>query len=587
MTVVSPSRDRRVRRSDFLFLLVCVLAGLALRLDFLIASDFRLDADEAVVGLMAKHIMEGTAYPVFYYGQHYMGSLEAILVAGVFSFSGVSSWGVKLVPLLFSLAFIPLLYRLVLLIATQRAARFAALLAAIPPATLVVWSGKARGGFIEILVLGVLSLLVLVPWLRAPQPKARGIALMGAILGLGWWVNNQIIYFMLPVGFCILARLIREPGALSSIGQSLTIGLGAFFVGGFPYWYYNLRNDFVSFEMFGSASNSRGVLAHLHGLVYEAQPILLGARKYWSTRDLYSGSSVLVASVYGLLALVWVWTRRGQLLRLLRFELDRASLQELAGLVLLAAGGVFVCSSFGALARAPRYLLPAYVGIFMVAAFSLEAIASYRRWLASALLCVLLTLHLLSAYVHGRQLPGEPIVLNRNRVAKSHTELIDFLVAHEMHWVRTDYWIGHRVAFESNEQVKFVSFGEHRDCRVPEYCERGADPDFTRFMPLVLVNDQVPVVRHGLERRGFTFKLKRLSGYILLYDIKSRYNDLRSLTLESPKITASHNAAEGMNALDGDLTTRWGSAAPQSDSMWFKVMFSEPSPCRIPARIRP
>jgi hypothetical protein len=35
-----------------------------------------LNSDEAVVGLMARHILDGKR-PVFYYGQAYMGSLDA------------------------------------------------------------------------------------------------------------------------------------------------------------------------------------------------------------------------------------------------------------------------------------------------------------------------------------------------------------------------------------------------------------------------------------------------------------------------------------------------------------------------------
>ena len=36
-----------------------------------------LNSDEAVPGLMAMHVAAGTDWPVFYWGQHYFGSLEA------------------------------------------------------------------------------------------------------------------------------------------------------------------------------------------------------------------------------------------------------------------------------------------------------------------------------------------------------------------------------------------------------------------------------------------------------------------------------------------------------------------------------
>src|SRR3972149_2161122 len=49
------------------------------------------NADEAVVALMARHILQGER-PVFFYGQAYMGSLDAYLVAGGFWLFGEKVW---------------------------------------------------------------------------------------------------------------------------------------------------------------------------------------------------------------------------------------------------------------------------------------------------------------------------------------------------------------------------------------------------------------------------------------------------------------------------------------------------------------
>ena len=69
-----------------------VLVGALLRLDFMRAIGFIIDGDEAIVGLMAKHILERGELPVFYYGQHYMGSLESILASTSFAVFGISSF---------------------------------------------------------------------------------------------------------------------------------------------------------------------------------------------------------------------------------------------------------------------------------------------------------------------------------------------------------------------------------------------------------------------------------------------------------------------------------------------------------------
>ena len=59
----------------------------------------RFDADQAIVGLMAKHISEGRAFPVHFYGQSYLLAVEAYLAAPVMWLLGPTEVALKL-PLL-------------------------------------------------------------------------------------------------------------------------------------------------------------------------------------------------------------------------------------------------------------------------------------------------------------------------------------------------------------------------------------------------------------------------------------------------------------------------------------------------------
>src|SRR5213082_2341714 len=60
---------------------------------------FDFDSDQAIVGLMAKHLAEGRAFPLFFYGQHYMLAVEPWLAAPIFKVAGASVTTLKL-PLL-------------------------------------------------------------------------------------------------------------------------------------------------------------------------------------------------------------------------------------------------------------------------------------------------------------------------------------------------------------------------------------------------------------------------------------------------------------------------------------------------------
>ena len=47
-------------------------------------------ADQAVVALMARHILEGRGHPVFYWGSTYGGTLEPHLLAAAFALFGAT-----------------------------------------------------------------------------------------------------------------------------------------------------------------------------------------------------------------------------------------------------------------------------------------------------------------------------------------------------------------------------------------------------------------------------------------------------------------------------------------------------------------
>src|SRR6266852_4951711 len=89
-------------------LAVAIVASVALRLAVIASPLGELDGDEAVVGLMARHIAFLGDRPVFYYGQPYLGSLEAFSAAPLFRLFGSSTVLLKVVPTAYSLGFLAL-----------------------------------------------------------------------------------------------------------------------------------------------------------------------------------------------------------------------------------------------------------------------------------------------------------------------------------------------------------------------------------------------------------------------------------------------------------------------------------------------
>ena len=69
---------------------LCLLLTLGIRLWLVVRTHGFIDGDEALVGIQAQHILHGEL-PTYYYGQPYMGSLEAYLLALIFAVAGSST----------------------------------------------------------------------------------------------------------------------------------------------------------------------------------------------------------------------------------------------------------------------------------------------------------------------------------------------------------------------------------------------------------------------------------------------------------------------------------------------------------------
>src|SRR5436189_263651 len=98
--------------------LCCVLIALLLRLWLVVRAGGTVNGDEALVGIQAQQILRGER-PVYFYGQVYMGSLEAYLIAAIFALFGSSAWTLRVEPLILSLCIVWLTCKLAALLAQE------------------------------------------------------------------------------------------------------------------------------------------------------------------------------------------------------------------------------------------------------------------------------------------------------------------------------------------------------------------------------------------------------------------------------------------------------------------------------------
>ncbi|MFQ5616193.1 MAG: hypothetical protein ACE5GO_07015 [Anaerolineales bacterium] len=176
-----------------------------------VAGVVPFNADEAVVALMARHILQG-ARPLFFYGQAYMGSLDAILIAIGFVIFGQQVWVIRLVQALLYLGTIKTTARLgEVALGSKRVGVLAAWLLAVPAVNVTLYTTATLGGYGEALLIGNMILLTALRIAKSTKSpyKHKGTSnwlcfSWGALAGLGLWVFGLTLVYSLPAGVFLL-----------------------------------------------------------------------------------------------------------------------------------------------------------------------------------------------------------------------------------------------------------------------------------------------------------------------------------------------------------------------------------------------
>jgi predicted membrane-bound mannosyltransferase len=106
-------RIKQLKISTYGIYAFIIIAVATLLRIFLIAQGWpHSNADEDTMGIMAMHIAYNGEHPIFFYGQNYMGTLEAYLAAGFFRLFGASVFTLRLSPVLLFALFLTCMYLL-------------------------------------------------------------------------------------------------------------------------------------------------------------------------------------------------------------------------------------------------------------------------------------------------------------------------------------------------------------------------------------------------------------------------------------------------------------------------------------------
>jgi len=448
---------------------------------------------------MALHINAHGEHPIFFYGQAYMGSLEAYLAAPVFRLLGASDFTLRLGLVFLAAIFFILMYALTTLLYDQRVALWTLLFLSLGSSELLARQVEADGGYPELLVFGAtaivlasyLSMTSLAAGKRATFRRRVTYGLWGLTVGLGIWSAPLMLPFAAMSGLLLICAC--RPEFRGSTVAALALGLS---LGLAPIITYNFSTTpgrgtvgtvLSIMHAGGSGHTSDGpspISQRLAGLVAVSIPVITGGsglcslpvQDAWplsshSSRHIVTCTAIhtgwgigwlicwLLAVLGGLFSVVWIRRRNRTKLRETQWE-QYESARYLARLVLLGAAGLTVALFMltPAPAHAPwfnvRYLTGLWIAFPAILAPVIRAGAWIRTWQVTVsralrysillLLGVALVSNVIGTY-------GDASYANwlHGQLEAAARTLVDHHVKH----VYADYWTCDWLAIETHESV--------------------------------------------------------------------------------------------------------------------------------------
>jgi 4-amino-4-deoxy-L-arabinose transferase and related glycosyltransferases of PMT family len=261
-------------RRHWPFLLI-LLGTAVVRFVILFVSQTHVTSDEAIEGLMAKHILEGRAFPFYFYGTSYNASCawEAYLAVIPFAIAGVNVVALKLPIVLLSLICLALFYVMAMRLYSIRVATWAALIYAFWP-SLAKWHYQPRGYAFYFLFIPLLIILFLMVEKSEPR-RGRDFFLFGLVCGIALWSMELLLITIIALW---LLLLLRRRFSFSTV----TIALSGFAIGYAPAICWNLTHSMRNWHFLFFEKPEAGDLVTRFGLQAWGEIFLNEMPKFFS-----------------------------------------------------------------------------------------------------------------------------------------------------------------------------------------------------------------------------------------------------------------------------------------------------------------
>jgi hypothetical protein len=194
------------------------------------------NSDEGTMGIAALHIAYHGEHPYMYYGQNYMGTLEAYIGAVLFHLFGPSLFVLRLSVILLIALFLVSMYLLTSLLYSKKLALVTLALLSLGSNMVLTREIMSTGGSSQTLLFGSLAFL-LAAWLaltsgqdmsaRKALWRLAGYSCWGLVVGLGLWSDLVVLPFFAMAAVFLVLFCWRDLWSLAPMCLLLGLVIGA------------------------------------------------------------------------------------------------------------------------------------------------------------------------------------------------------------------------------------------------------------------------------------------------------------------------------------------------------------------------
>ena len=485
------------------------------------------------MGIIALHIADHGELPIFYYGQNYMGTLDAYLGAGLFRVFGSSIFTLRMSMILLYIPFMAAMYFLTSALYTKRLALGSLVLLSLGSIPILVLE-LSPIVYPDILLFGA-SAFLLASWLALSYNqdviqhrrwlRLLGYACWGCIAGLALWSDPLALPYLasallLLVVFCWREMICKLGGICLLLGLAL---------GASPLIMYNLKappgQDSLSIflEQTHPATTVHGslvplsihivntILYHLPTasgnplclLVYSQGPVNIPGHRCAIIHASWSLGLIVLWLIAAYLAIMALWKlKHDSRQQLSSPEQKRRIIREFARIMLLVSMGITVLffilnsasipSSVGnarylhcLLISLPAILWPLWIGASMIEP-SKALLAKIKVALSRGMLLLIFVLFLAGTIAAFFDIHTINSIDQQREAVLSKLESM-----HIKHFYTDDYWTCYRIALATRENITCAVIGSNS---LPSTTNRN------RYWPYVLQVQDDPYAAYLLPR---------------------------------------------------------------------------------------